>query len=185
MKQTSKTFSHRIRNENPLLDEIIDFAIRKLNKIINESRGKIGESGQHHEHKDLGEFMKDTIFRSKTSLPVVLASLIYLDRFGKKLVESDDVVINCTHKLFLASLVIACKYANDDTYTNSTWIKICQEWKVDELNLMEMILLKKLGFKLTVEKEDLNAYLKENFELGRHHTGGSSPRRWFQFLETA
>jgi PHO85 cyclin-1 len=65
----------------------------------------------------------------------------------------------CTrHRVFLATLVVACKYVHDSSPKNKHWAKYAQLFDLAELNLMERQLLFLLDFDLRFDEEEACRY---------------------------
>ncbi|KAF9199833.1 hypothetical protein BGZ59_003675, partial [Podila verticillata] len=70
--------------------------------------------------------------------------------------------MHCTcHRVFLATLIVAAKYLNDQSPKNKHWSAHSQIFSVGEVNLMEKQLLSLLDFDLRITETDLASSLQE------------------------
>ncbi|KAG0088533.1 hypothetical protein BGZ93_005776 [Podila epicladia] len=70
--------------------------------------------------------------------------------------------MHCTcHRVFLATLIVAAKYLNDQSPKNKHWSAHSQVFSVGEVNLMEKQLLSLLDFDLRITEADLASSLQE------------------------
>ncbi|KAF9577945.1 hypothetical protein BGW38_006533 [Lunasporangiospora selenospora] len=74
--------------------------------------------------------------------------------------------MHCTcHRVFLASLIVAAKYLNDQSPKNKHWSAHSTVFSVGEVNLMEKQLLGLLDFDLRITEADLASSLHEFMQL--------------------
>lgn len=86
-----------------------------------------------------------------------IGALIVVDR----LLEHDGgrlpLTMRNVHRIYLASLVVACKYHEDLVYSNNHYAK-CGGVHLREVNRLERVLLTTLNFDLRVEPEQFQLY---------------------------
>ncbi|KAG0082052.1 hypothetical protein BGZ90_000546 [Linnemannia elongata] len=74
--------------------------------------------------------------------------------------------MHCTcHRVFLATLIVAAKYLNDQSPKNKHWSAHSSVFSVGEVNLMEKQLLSLLDFDLRITEADLASSLQEFMRL--------------------
>ncbi|ORZ27775.1 hypothetical protein BCR41DRAFT_345879, partial [Lobosporangium transversale] len=74
--------------------------------------------------------------------------------------------MHCTcHRVFLATLIVAAKYLNDQSPKNKHWSAHSAVFSVGEVNLMEKQLLSLLDFDLRITEADLASSLQDFLEL--------------------
>ena len=74
--------------------------------------------------------------------------------------------MHCTcHRVFLATLIVAAKYLNDQSPKNKHWSAHSSVFSVGEVNLMEKQLLSLLDFDLRITEADLASSLQEFMHL--------------------
>ncbi|EEB97370.1 hypothetical protein MPER_03324, partial [Moniliophthora perniciosa FA553] len=105
----------------------------------------------------LREFISRLVRYARIQVGTLLTTLIYFDRLRIKL---DSVQGGCDTRLrvFLATLVVACKYLNDSAPKNSHWEKYALCFPVSEINLMERQLLTLLDYDLRFDEEEACRY---------------------------
>lgn len=70
--------------------------------------------------------------------------------------------MHCTcHRVFLATLIVAAKYLNDQSPKNKHWSAHSSVFSVGEVNLMEKQLLSLLDFDLRITEADLASSLQD------------------------
>ncbi|KAG4100284.1 hypothetical protein H8356DRAFT_1306908 [Neocallimastix lanati (nom. inval.)] len=69
--------------------------------------------------------------------------------------KSDTIVCKC--RLFLMSLVLACKFGQDKNYSNKAWSKI-SKFSVENINYNERFFLKLIDYRLYIKNESYQAF---------------------------
>lgn len=103
--------------------------------------------------------MQDYVVRmieyGKITHSTVLIAIIYLDRL---LVNKTVSITTWTvHRIFLAAVVLASKYHNDDYYNNGHMSAVGGV-QLHELNAMELSLVSSLNFSLWVSPQMFSKY---------------------------
>lgn len=76
--------------------------------------------------------------------------------------SSNNPGMHCTcHRVFLATLIVAAKYLNDQSPKNKHWSAHSSVFSVGEVNLMEKQLLSLLDFDLRITEADLASSLQD------------------------
>ena len=98
--------------------------------------------------------MAEVVRRANLSVTIMSTGLFYLQRL-KQMRTGCKGVYGSGHRLFLAAMIVASKYLNDDTYDNKSWAQICHpHFKLVEINQMETELLSFLYYGLYIKKND-------------------------------
>jgi G1/S-specific cyclin PLC1 len=132
-------------------------------------------------------FIKQTVIDSNTAIPNLFVALVYLDRFGSKLAAKVNGAHDSRHRIFLACLVVACKFLNDVTYKNEYWASLWREFTVEDINLMERELLVILNFNLTINPRDMDNLVRRYFryeEARRLEKTLFTHQPWFSPVKT-
>ncbi|KAJ9132141.1 Cyclin [Pleurostoma richardsiae] len=111
----------------------------------------------------LEEFITQLVVSSNVQVPTLMSSLVYLTRLKSRLQPMAKGLRCTTHRIFLASLILAAKYLNDSSPKNKHWANysvINSEsfnfgFSRTEVNLMEKQLLFLLDWDLRITEEDL------------------------------
>lgn len=103
----------------------------------------------------LADFVVRVVQTCRLSTGTVLGAMVYLER-----VKPNLRILSCkyaTHRIFMASALIASKYLNDANMTNGDWAS-CSPFPVRELLLMELEFLHILDYRLAISDADLLAF---------------------------
>lgn len=111
----------------------------------------------------LEEFITQLVVSSNVQVPTLMSTLVYLNRLKSRLQPMAKGLRCTTHRIFLASLILAAKYLNDSSPKNKHWATysvIGTEaysfgFSRTEVNLMEKQLLFLLDWDLRITEEDL------------------------------
>lgn len=111
----------------------------------------------------LQEFITQLVVQSNVQVPTLMSTLVYLNRLKARLQPMAKGLRCTTHRIFLASLILAAKYLNDSSPKNKHWASysIIQNevhnfgFSRTEVNLMEKQLLSLLDWDLRITEADL------------------------------
>lgn len=111
----------------------------------------------------LDDFITQLVVSSNVQVPTLMSTLVYLNRLKSRLQPMAKGLRCTTHRIFLASLILAAKYLNDSSPKNKHWANysvISTEaynfgFSRTEVNLMEKQLLFLLDWDLRITEEDL------------------------------
>ncbi|KAK3305086.1 uncharacterized protein B0T15DRAFT_554911 [Chaetomium strumarium] len=115
-------------------------------------------------------FIMQLVVSSNVPVPTLMSSLVYLRRL-KPRVQPMAKGLRQTHRIFLASLILAAKYLNDKSLKNADWAAYSVirtqaysfGFSKTEVNVMESQLLSLLDWDLGISDEDL--YLELDYFL--------------------
>jgi hypothetical protein len=124
----------------------------------------------------LEEFITQLVVSSNVQVPTLMSTLVYLGRLKSKLQPMARGLRCTTHRIFLASLILAAKYLNDSSPKNKHWANYSNintemynfGFSRTEVNLMEKQLLFLLEWDLRITEEDLYRELDDFLEPLRH-----------------
>lgn len=111
----------------------------------------------------LEEFITQLVVSSNVQVPTLMSTLVYLNRLKSRLQPMAKGLRCTTHRIFLASLILAAKYLNDSSPKNKHWANysVIQTeaynfgFSRTEVNLMEKQLLSLLNWELRITEDDL------------------------------
>jgi PHO85 cyclin-1 len=115
----------------------------------------------------LEEFITQLVVSSNVQVPTLMSTLVYLNRLRSRLQPMAKGLRCTTHRIFLASLILAAKYLNDSSPKNKHWANYSFittgaynfGFSRTEVNLMEKQLLFLLDWDLRITEEDLYSEL--------------------------
>lgn len=120
----------------------------------------------------LEEFITQLVVSSNVQVPTLMSTLVYLTRLKSKLQPMARGLRCTTHRIFLASLILAAKYLNDSSPKNKHWANYTHVntemysfgFNRTEVNLMEKQLLFLLEWDLRISEQDLYRELESFLE---------------------
>ncbi|AEO63958.1 2079b773-bc33-49a1-a17f-504ee79a4084 [Thermothielavioides terrestris] len=109
------------------------------------------------------DFITQLVISSNVQVPTLMSTLVYLRRLKSRLQPMAKGLRCTTHRIFLASLILAAKYLNDSSPKNKHWANYSVVtthaynfgFNRTEVNLMEKQLLFLLDWDLRITEEDL------------------------------
>ena len=114
----------------------------------------------------LKSFVRSILHQSKISYSVVATGLLYLLWSKQSMLKQKNQKIIKTigiFELFVTSLMLSSKYLNDRNASNSAWSKI-SGIPLESLNIIEMKLLSVIEYKLHVEVDLFDRWIKFLFQ---------------------
>lgn len=90
--------------------------------------------------------------------------------------------MECTHhRIFLATLIIACKYVHDASIKNKYWVSYSLHlFSNIEVNLMEKQLLQLLNYNLEIRPEEIDTIIKDMDSFQDYSSYPASPVSSYQ-----
>ncbi|KAI9446568.1 hypothetical protein H4582DRAFT_1906658 [Lactarius indigo] len=121
--------------------------------------------------------VNNVVTRAEVEMPVILATLVYLDRAKPHLHIALEEWAN--ERVFLGALIVASKYLNDSSLKNVHWAVCTGVFGKRDIGRIEREFLDVLDFELSITEDDLMAHHDSVMSLvlptHRHSHGISSP----------
>jgi len=153
------------RTEPNILPSIIKFV--EFLQILS-----ISQSNKSPESDSASSLLKTMMSYDCIEMASILTALIYLQRlkFAGVALDSDALC-----PLFLTATMVACKFIEDDSPSNSFWAKVGQ-LSIQDMNELEREFLKVINFRLTVTSEEIEEMRRDllNFGDSQESAGASS-----------
>ncbi|KZV61797.1 hypothetical protein PENSPDRAFT_592339, partial [Peniophora sp. CONT] len=102
----------------------------------------------------LHEFIASIVDASHVQIPVLLCTVLFLERLRTRLPDMAKGLPCTRHRVFLATLIVAAKYLNDSSPKNKHWAIYAQLFDINEINLMEKQLLFLLDYELRFDENE-------------------------------
>ncbi|KAG7448308.1 uncharacterized protein BT62DRAFT_947343 [Guyanagaster necrorhizus] len=129
--------------------ETVDFAMGRPSPSFTRGR----PTTRRPELADFTSFATTVLSRAEVTMPVVLTSLVYIDRAKPHLhIALEEWALE---RVFLGALIIASKYLNDSTLKNIHWAMCTGVFGKRDIGRIEREFLDVLDFELSVCEADL------------------------------
>ncbi|KAH6883886.1 hypothetical protein B0T10DRAFT_410673 [Thelonectria olida] len=154
-------------NRQPVNQDMISY-VSSFAAMVFQCNPSSGTAPESHPVNNvplmpLEDFVVVLIRASKLRVITLMGALLYLIRLKSKLRPGAKGGYTTNHRIFLASIILATKYLDDNALLNYHWAFICStaakgqsvSFSLGEINLMEMQLLDFLGWELCITPKDL------------------------------
>ncbi|PBK93217.1 hypothetical protein ARMGADRAFT_1063318 [Armillaria gallica] len=129
--------------------ETVDFAMGRPSPSFTRGR----PASRRPELAKFTSFATTVLSRAEVTMPVVLASLVYIDRAKPHLhIALEEWALE---RVFLGALIVASKYLNDSTLKNVHWAICTGVFGKRDIGRIEREFLDVLDFELSVTEADL------------------------------
>jgi len=147
--EVSRTFVEYI------VERVIDVVDYALGRPSSSARGRSqgAPDSRRTVHTEFAAFAKTVIERAGVQLPVLLGTLVYLDRARPHLQLSLEEW--ACERVFLGALICANKYLNDSTLKNVHWSLCTGLFNKRDVGRIEREFLDVLDFELAVSEGDV------------------------------
>jgi hypothetical protein len=131
--------------------ETVDFA---LSRPSHSGRGRA--LARHSEGSAFSTLVNNVLTRAEVEVPVILATLVYLNRAKPHLHIALEEWAN--ERVFLGALIAASKYLNDSSLKNVHWAVCTGVFGKRDIGRIEREFLDVLDFELSLTENDILAH---------------------------
>ncbi|KAJ3995796.1 hypothetical protein F5050DRAFT_1764341 [Lentinula boryana] len=153
-----------------LVQHIVDSVAESLGFSMNPSLSLRDIAERQVTLSNFRPFVQKLLVHSKVTTPIILSSLVYIERAKCRLLRFltyDELDIR---KIFLVAMVIASKYLNDLTINNLMWEECNSIFGARQIASFELTFLGCLRWKLRLSDADI----MEHSDIIEHHDNSFS-----------
>ena len=105
-------------------------------------------------------FVRILVLELRLPRVVLIASAVYLGRWGLRYPGASGIISSASHRLVLTSMVIAVKHLYDDPPSNTRWVRYLQKinihyFTIKHINCMEREMLSDLRWEVQISPADV------------------------------
>ncbi|SAM07763.1 hypothetical protein [Absidia glauca] len=166
---SSSTASTTSSTGSPTLDfyhspePALTFLVKKIDGLLDCSPYQSPTYHQRHRVPSLKNFVRQVYVKCRLSPAILVIALIYIHRLQQELPLDSKGDYDTPHKIFLAAIVLACKF-NDDSKSQVQAIYRCVSvvYTNIELNEMERSFLGVVNYDLYVDMKQVADFIQEH-----------------------
>ncbi|KAK7455196.1 hypothetical protein VKT23_011069 [Stygiomarasmius scandens] len=137
----------------PIIEYVVDCVADTVDYAMGRPPVRGRQASRRPELAKFTNFVSTVLTRAEVTTPVVLATLVYIDRAKPHLhIALEEWALE---RVFLGALVIASKYLNDSTLKNIHWALCTGVFGKRDVGRIEREFLDVLDWELSVSEEDL------------------------------
>ncbi|KAK7030411.1 hypothetical protein VNI00_014155 [Paramarasmius palmivorus] len=143
-----------IKINRPVIEYVVDCVSETVDYAMGRSSPPRGRaSTRRPELQKFTTFVTNVLTRAEVTTPVVLASLVYIDRAKPHLhIALEEWALE---RVFLGALIVASKYLNDSTLKNVHWALCTGVFGKRDVGRIEREFLDVLDWELQITEDDL------------------------------
>ncbi|KAI8082707.1 uncharacterized protein BX664DRAFT_361011 [Halteromyces radiatus] len=137
----------------------LSFMVKKIDGLLDCS----SKPSHHHRLPSLQSFVRQVYVKCRLSPSILVIALIYIHRLQQQLPLDSKGDYDTPHKVFLAAVLLACKY-NEDSKSLAQAIYRCVSvvYTNLDLNEMERSFLGVVKFDLFVDMKQVTRFIEEH-----------------------
>ncbi|KAI9470841.1 MAG: hypothetical protein EXX96DRAFT_611992 [Benjaminiella poitrasii] len=144
-------------------EPLLSYMVSNIDDLVQCSKER--RYYQHMLLPDLPTFIKIIYKKCQLTPTVLVIGLIYLERLKRNLPDEAQGEYDTPYKLFLAAMIVATKYVEDDvSYATSIYRIVLPLYSKKELNEMERSFLNVLKFDLYIDVSEMDRFVYEHQE---------------------
>ncbi|THU84619.1 hypothetical protein K435DRAFT_971065 [Dendrothele bispora CBS 962.96] len=137
----------------PIIEYVVDCVADTVDYAMGRPPVRGRQASRRPELAKFTNFVNTVLTRAEVTTPVVLASLVYIDRAKPHLhIALEEWALE---RVFLGSLIIASKYLNDSTLKNIHWALCTGVFGKRDVGRIEREFLDVLDWELSVSEQDI------------------------------
>ncbi|KAI0053947.1 hypothetical protein FA95DRAFT_1467459, partial [Auriscalpium vulgare] len=136
------------------IDAVVETVDYALGRPSPSKRGRA--LSRHSESTAFTTLVNNVLTRAEVEFPVILASLVYLERAKPHLHIALEEWAN--ERVFLGALIVASKYLNDSSLKNVHWAVCTGVFGKRDIGRIEREFLDVLDFELSISEADIMAH---------------------------
>ncbi|KAA1469237.1 hypothetical protein DENSPDRAFT_593533 [Dentipellis sp. KUC8613] len=149
-----------------LIDSVVETVDYALGRPSHSRRGR--SLSRHSEGSAFATCVNNVLQRAEVEMPVVLATLVYLNRAKPHLHIALEEWAN--ERVFLGALIVASKYLNDSSLKNVHWAVCTGVFGKRDIGRIEREFLDVLDWELAISEADILAHHDGIMSLFSTHT---------------
>jgi hypothetical protein len=134
-----------------LIDSVIETVDFALSRPSHSGRGR--SLSRHSEGSAFTVMVNNVLSRGEVEVPVILATLVYLNRAKPHLHIALEEWAN--ERVFLGAVIVASKYLNDSSLKNVHWAVCTGVFGKRDIGRIEREFLDVLDFELSITEDDI------------------------------
>ncbi|KAF8275145.1 hypothetical protein EI94DRAFT_1712457 [Lactarius quietus] len=137
-----------------LIDSVVETVDFALGRPSHSARGRA--LSRRSEGSAFTTMVNNVVTRAEVEMPVVLATLVYLNRAKPHLHIALEEWAN--ERVFLGAIIVASKYLNDSSLKNVHWAVCTGVFGKRDIGRIEREFLDVLDFELSITEDDIMAH---------------------------
>jgi hypothetical protein len=158
-----------IKLSQPVIEYVVDCVVETVDYAMNRPSSSAGRhrTSRKRETAAFTTFVTDVLSRAEVTMPVILASLVYVDRAKPHL----HIALEewACERVFLGAVMLASKYLNDSTLKNVHWALCTGVFGKRDVGRIERELLDVLDFELGILEADILSHHDGLSAVALHH----------------
>ncbi|KAF9261269.1 hypothetical protein L218DRAFT_1078820 [Marasmius fiardii PR-910] len=139
----------------PVIEYVVDCVAETVDYAMGR-RSPPRSRSRRPEHSKFTTFVSNVLTRAEVTTPVVLSTLVYIDRAKPHLhIALEEWALE---RVFLGALIVASKYLNDSTLKNIHWALCTGVFGKRDVGRIEREFLDVLDWELQVTEDDLMSH---------------------------
>ncbi|KAF5313554.1 hypothetical protein D9758_019117 [Tetrapyrgos nigripes] len=170
----------QVKLSKPIIEYVVDCVADTVDFAMGRTPVRGRQTTRRPELAKFTNFVNTVLTRAEVTTPVVLATLVYIDRARPHLhIALEEWALE---RVFLGAIIVASKYLNDSTLKNIHWALCTGVFGKRDVGRIEREFLDVLDWELSVSEQDLlvhhadiSAIIFAHTQRHTHSSPASSP----------